>query len=578
MIRDSVAYQWNRHKSKFSLEIEVIHQSDFKVHISDSDLSKSVSVIHISKSKSKFISAIQIEIQLSDSEIQISLNDSHRLFIRAISKFSLEIEIEVNLSDSESAFLHLKRTKKLFCGAIKARKVSADALYCVVFDPLDGSSSIDCGVSVGTIFGIYMVKDKENPTLDDVLQSGKNLLAAGYCMCGSSCMLVLSTGNGVNGFTLDPSIGEFILTHLDIKVPKKGKIYSTNEGNAQYWDEPTTKYVENSKFPKDGSSPKSLRYIGRLPRLEQGQTKIKNVPIAVTPEGFWCCPSPVVFQKLPKNQNPLNNPKPSPPIPKTSFQKKQTPLTKKKPTLIPSRPGLVSDEKRNPGSDTPVLNAPVVNERMPRPKVENFPRKVSIEFGELGTSDLKVVLLGKQGFAVRLSVHKNVLVEYSSFFADRLLEQPPGLPGLEIDDCEDVEIYVETVGLMYCKDLKQRLIKQNVSRVLRILKDKNYKLYEEVGEGVSATVHWALCIPLHEIVAIKVLDLEKCNNDLVIVASGAVKHEDLVEQVKKLFTKLSSDPTTTSELVAKGPAIFSGFCIKILWFFISLIFSFFPWI
>ncbi|KAL7231929.1 hypothetical protein ACSBR2_010031 [Camellia fascicularis] len=208
----------------------------------------------------------------------------------------------------------------------------------------------------------------------------------------------------------------------------------------------------------------------RLPRLEQSQTKIKNVPIAVTPEGFWCCPSPVVFQKPPKTQNPLNNPKPSPPIPKTSFQKKQTPLTKKKPTLIPSRPGLVSDEQRNPGSDTPVLNAPVVNERMPRPKIENFPRKVSIEFGELGTSDLKVVLLGKQGFAVRLSVHKNVLVEYSSFFADRLLEQPPGLPGLEIDDCEDVEIYVETVGLMYCKDLKQRLIKQNVSRVLRILK------------------------------------------------------------------------------------------------------------
>ncbi|XP_028118555.1 uncharacterized protein LOC114316097 isoform X1 [Camellia sinensis] len=404
--------------------------------------------------------------------------------------------------------------------------------YCVVFDPLDGSSSIDCGVSVGTIFGIYMVKDKENPTLDDVLQSGKNLLAAGYCMCGSSCMLVLSTGNGVNGFTLDPSIGEFILTHPDIKAPKKGKIYSTNEGNAQYWDEPTTKYVENSKFPKDGSSPKSLRYIGRLPRLEQGQTKIKNVPIAVTPEGFWCCPSPVVFQKPPKNQNPLNNPKPSPPIPKTSFQKKQTPLTKKKPTLIPSRPGLVSDEQRNPGSDTPVLNAPVVNERMPRPKVENFPRKVSIEFGELGTSDLKVVLLGKQGFAVRLSVHKNVLVEYSSFFADRLLEQPPGLLGLEIDDCEDVEIYVETVGLMYCKDLKQRLIKQNVSRVLRILKEtmeqvsekkfpfnaENYKLYEEVGEGVSATVHRALCIPLHEIVAIKVLDLEKCNNDLVYVS------------------------------------------------------------
>ncbi|GFY89179.1 inositol monophosphatase family protein [Actinidia rufa] len=136
--------------------------------------------------------------------------------------------------------------------------------YCVVFDPLDGSSNIDCGVSVGTIFGIYMVKDKENPTVDDVLQSGKNMLAAGYCMHGSSCTLVLSTGNGVNGFTLDPSIGEFILTHPNIKVPKKGKIYSINEGNAKYWDEPTAKYVEKCKFPEDGSSPKSLRYIGSM--------------------------------------------------------------------------------------------------------------------------------------------------------------------------------------------------------------------------------------------------------------------------------------------------------------------------
>ncbi|KAG6529917.1 hypothetical protein ZIOFF_012134 [Zingiber officinale] len=163
--------------------------------------------------------------------------------------------------------------------------------YCVVFDPLDGSSNIDCGVSIGTvgfyfythnIFGIYMVKDKENVTIDDVLQPGKNMLAAGYCMYGSSCMLVLSTGSGVNGFTLDPSLGEFILTHPYIKIPKKGKIYSVNEGNAKNWDRPTTKcvylfiqfpqiflhsmffrYVEKCKFPDDGSSPKSLRYVGR---------------------------------------------------------------------------------------------------------------------------------------------------------------------------------------------------------------------------------------------------------------------------------------------------------------------------
>ncbi|GMH31646.1 hypothetical protein Nepgr_033490 [Nepenthes gracilis] len=136
--------------------------------------------------------------------------------------------------------------------------------YCVVFDPLDGSSNIDCGVSIGTIFGVYMLKDFKELTLDDVLQPGKNMVAAGYCMYGSSCNLVLSTGTGVNGFTLDPSLGEFILTHRDIKIPKKGKIYSVNEGNAKNWDGPTTKYVENCKFPKDGSSPKSLRYIGSM--------------------------------------------------------------------------------------------------------------------------------------------------------------------------------------------------------------------------------------------------------------------------------------------------------------------------
>ncbi|KAH7525126.1 fructose-1,6-bisphosphatase, cytosolic [Ziziphus jujuba] len=136
--------------------------------------------------------------------------------------------------------------------------------YAVVFDPLDGSSNIDCGVSIGTIFGIYVLKHLQEPTLDDVLQPGKNMLAAGYCMYGSSCTLVLSTGNGVNGFTLDPSLGEFILTHPDIKIPRKGKIYSVNEGNAKNWDSPTAKYVENCKFPKDGSSPKSLRYIGSM--------------------------------------------------------------------------------------------------------------------------------------------------------------------------------------------------------------------------------------------------------------------------------------------------------------------------
>ncbi|XP_060198574.1 fructose-1,6-bisphosphatase, cytosolic [Lycium barbarum] len=172
---------------------------------------------------------------------------SNEVFIKALVS-SGRTSILVSEEDEEATFVEPAKRGK----------------YCVVFDPLDGSSNIDCGVSIGTIFGIYMIKDGQEPTLDDVLQPGKNMLAAGYCMYGSSCTLVLSTGSGVNGFTLDPSLGEFILTHPDIKIPKKGKIYSVNEGNAKNWDGPTSKYVQSCKYPTDGSSPKSLRYIGSM--------------------------------------------------------------------------------------------------------------------------------------------------------------------------------------------------------------------------------------------------------------------------------------------------------------------------
>ncbi|XP_068658694.1 fructose-1,6-bisphosphatase, cytosolic [Aristolochia californica] len=172
---------------------------------------------------------------------------SNEVFIKALIG-SGRTSILVSEEDEEATFV----------------EASKGGRYCVVFDPLDGSSNIDCGVSIGTIFGIYMLKDTDEPKLEDVLQPGKNMLAAGYCMYGSSCTFVLSTGTGVNGFTLDPSLGEFILTHPDIKIPKKGKIYSVNEGNAKNWDEPTAKFVENCKFPQDGSSPKSLRYIGSM--------------------------------------------------------------------------------------------------------------------------------------------------------------------------------------------------------------------------------------------------------------------------------------------------------------------------
>jgi len=138
--------------------------------------------------------------------------------------------------------------------------------YVLLFDPLDGSSNIDANVSIGTIFSIHRKKtDGEVGTLEDCLQKGSDQVAAGYIIYGSSTMLVFTTGQGVNGYTLDPSVGEFILSHIDIKTPSKGKIYSANEGNARFWDEGTRKYIDYLK-EKDSATgrPYSLRYIGSL--------------------------------------------------------------------------------------------------------------------------------------------------------------------------------------------------------------------------------------------------------------------------------------------------------------------------
>jgi len=136
--------------------------------------------------------------------------------------------------------------------------------YCVVFDPLDGSSNIDAGVNIGTIFGIYHIRPDSPGTIEDVLRPGSEMVAAGYTMYGSSANLVLSTGSGVNGYTLDASLGEFILTHPNIKIPPRGKIYSLNEGNSMYFYPPVTAYLKSIKYPSPPKSPYSARYIGSM--------------------------------------------------------------------------------------------------------------------------------------------------------------------------------------------------------------------------------------------------------------------------------------------------------------------------
>jgi fructose-1,6-bisphosphatase I len=139
--------------------------------------------------------------------------------------------------------------------------------YVLIFDPLDGSSNIDSNVSIGTIFSIYRRESPEGKpvTLGDVLQKGANQVAAGYFVYGSSTIMVYTTGRGVHGFTLDPSVGEFLLSHPDIRIPENGKIYSVNESYWHYWDEPTQKVVSYFKSPNNKrGQPYSLRYIGSL--------------------------------------------------------------------------------------------------------------------------------------------------------------------------------------------------------------------------------------------------------------------------------------------------------------------------
>jgi fructose-1,6-bisphosphatase I len=145
-------------------------------------------------------------------------------------------------------------------------EISKDAKYVVALDPLDGSSNIDVNVSVGTIFSIYRRVSSSGPsTIEDFLQKGSEQAAAGYIVYGSSTMLVYTTGFGVNGFTLDPSIGEFCLSHPDMCIPKAGKIYSINQGNFISFPEGVKEYVRYCKQEdKATNRPYSLRYIGSL--------------------------------------------------------------------------------------------------------------------------------------------------------------------------------------------------------------------------------------------------------------------------------------------------------------------------
>ena len=146
-------------------------------------------------------------------------------------------------------------------------EVSNNSKYVVLFDPLDGSSNIDVNISIGTIFGVYRrISEVGKPCVkEDFLQAGNRQVAAGYVVYGSSTMLVYGTRRGVNGFTLDPAIGEFCLSHPDIKCPPSGKMYSVNHGNFFKYQTGVRNYInECQKKEKKDGGPYSQRYVGSM--------------------------------------------------------------------------------------------------------------------------------------------------------------------------------------------------------------------------------------------------------------------------------------------------------------------------
>ncbi len=137
--------------------------------------------------------------------------------------------------------------------------------YVLIYDPLDGSSNIDYNISIGTIFSIYQHKTASGKgMLEDCLQAGRKLVAAGYLIYGSSTMLVYSTGRGVHGFTLDPSVGEFLLSHPSITMPAQPKFYSVNQGYERFWSQGPARFTQYLQNLEPNGKPLSLRYIGSL--------------------------------------------------------------------------------------------------------------------------------------------------------------------------------------------------------------------------------------------------------------------------------------------------------------------------
>jgi fructose-1,6-bisphosphatase I len=169
--------------------------------------------------------------------------------------------VKILVSEEEDVPISLRLSKK-------SKKMTSvdDKSYIVAFDPLDGSSNIDVGIPVGTIFGIFEHHEgDDHSSLDAVLQPGRKLVAAGYCLYSAATTLVITLGDGVYGFTLDETLGgggQFVLSHPNMRIPTRGSIYSFNEGNRWDWDEPVQRYITN--IQKGCGEVQGKKYSGRL--------------------------------------------------------------------------------------------------------------------------------------------------------------------------------------------------------------------------------------------------------------------------------------------------------------------------
>lgn len=175
-----------------------------------------------------------------------------------------EVLIHVLRNSADCAGIASEENDDFVCFEGEVQKSSK---YVVLFDPLDGSSNIDCNAPIGTIFSIYRrVSAPGTPcTKEDFLQPGNKLMAAGYVVYGTSTMLVYATKLGINGFTLEPSIGEFCLSHPDMKCPEKGKTYSVNQGNTVKFHEGTKAFLNYCmEEDKETNRPYGHRYIGSM--------------------------------------------------------------------------------------------------------------------------------------------------------------------------------------------------------------------------------------------------------------------------------------------------------------------------